>query len=181
MSESAMMSAEDSMRSASLAKDEANSALSAAKQMRDLLRSEESQQLAGREVVRLQDDQVSSTAEQNDCKDDEETQPVFLSDPTAGIVDGGSDSEVETETAAIVDVLTSSDESEVEQTRSSVSPTDTAVPPPDLHAKPTAEAGQYIPSPIQVGVVLAHHIVRSYEIVFRWFSVGFVRLAPRRD
>merc|ERR1719219_2928998 len=57
--------------------------------MRDLLRSEESQQLAGREVVGPQDDQVSSTAEQNDWKDyyDEETQP---------------DSEVEAETAAIV-------------------------------------------------------------------------------
>ena len=47
-----------------------------------------------------EDDQVSTSTET-------ETEPVFLSDPTAAIVDGGSDGE---ETAAIVDVLTSSDE-----------------------------------------------------------------------
>ena len=44
MSESAMMSAEDSMRVATLAKDQANFALTAAKWMMDLLRSEESVQ-----------------------------------------------------------------------------------------------------------------------------------------
>ena len=173
MSECAVMSAEDSMRSAMQAKIQANSALSAARQMMDLQRSEESHQhqLTEREVDGLQSDQVSTTveldtntAEHRDWKDaddddDDETQPVFLSDPTAGIVDGGSDSEVEDETAAIVDVLTSSDESEdrkndAQSLLSSVSLTDSvfpAVPPCDLQDRPSAVAAQYIPSPIQVG------------------------------
>ena len=48
MSESAVMSAEDSIRSAMLAKDQANSALTAARLMMSLLRSEESvKQLGG--------------------------------------------------------------------------------------------------------------------------------------
>ena len=57
MSESAVMSAESSMRSAMLAKDQANSALSAARLMMNLQRSEESHQ----QVVGLQSDQVSSS------------------------------------------------------------------------------------------------------------------------
>ena len=157
-----------------LAKDQANSALSAARQIMDLQRSEESHQhqRTEREVVGLQSDQVSSstsaelntnTAEHRDWKDDddEETQPVFLSDPTVGIVDGGSDSEGEAETAPIVDVLTSSDESEdwrnngqshhqLDQTTPSVSHTDSVL----TAVRSSAGAGQYIPSPSQVGSVL---------------------------
>ena len=170
MSECAVMSAEDSMRSAMQAKIQANSALSAARQMME----SHQHQLTEREVDGLQSDQVSTTveldtntAEHRDWKDaddddDDETQPVFLSDPTAGIVDGGSDSEVEDETAAIVDVLTSSDESEdrkndAQSLLSSVSLTDSvfpAVPPCDLQDRPSAVAAQYIPSPIQVDSLL---------------------------
>ena len=86
-----------------LAKDQANSALTAARLMMSLLRSEESvKQLGGdpavREVAGVQDDQVSSStdvlvssvlAEEAET----ETQPVFLSDPTADIVDAESDSD----------------------------------------------------------------------------------------
>ena len=51
MSESAVMSAEESMRSAMLAKDQANSALTAARQLMDLQLGAEP---TGREVVGLQ-------------------------------------------------------------------------------------------------------------------------------
>ena len=47
-------------------------------------------ELTGREVVGLQSDQVSSSSDLG------ETQPVFLSDPTAGIIDVESDGEDET-------------------------------------------------------------------------------------
>ena len=56
-------------------------------------------ELSGREVDGLQSNHVSSSTELQDWKDDddreddEDTQSVFLSDPAADIVDGGSDSD----------------------------------------------------------------------------------------
>ena len=61
MSESAVMSAEESMRSAMLAKDQANYALTAARLMRTLVRSEESKQQLGCDPAVREDDQVSSS------------------------------------------------------------------------------------------------------------------------
>ena len=196
MSESAVMSAEESMRSAMLAKDQANSALSAARQLMDLQLGTEP---TGREVVGLQSDQVNTstsaelitdTAERHDLKEDDEdedTQPVFLSDPAADIVDGGSDSDGEAETAAIVDVLTSSEESEdwkheaqshqhrLDQNKASVSQTDAMF----NAAKPSAVAGPYIPSPSQVGSLIVNRL-SVFMIDFSLFSVGFVKLTPPR-
>ena len=198
MSESAVMSAEESMRSAMLAKDQANSALTAARQMMDLQLGAEP---TGREVVGLQSDQVNTstsaelitdTAERHDLKeededDDEDTQPVFLSDPAADIVDGGSDSDGEAETAAIVDVLTSSEESEdwkheaqshhhrLDQNKASVSQTDAMF----NAARPSAVAGPYIPSPSQVGSLIVNRL-SVFMIDFSLFSVGFVKLTPPR-
>ena len=163
MSESAVMSAEESMRSAMLAKEHAISALTAARLMMDLQLGAE---LSGREVDGLQSNHVSSSTELQDWKDDddreddEDTQSVFLSDPAADIVDGGSDSDGEAETAAIVDVLTSSDESEdwrvdgsshhhqLDQTTTFVSQT----------VRASAVAGPYIPPPSQLGSMISEQV-----------------------